>query len=58
MASGTDLTAPFDDVNNEGYYIERNMNNFFGSSDSSERFTTFWAAIKDADNNKIGVIGL
>ena len=53
------VTEPFyTDVEANGYYIERNAGDFFGSPDSEERFSTYWSALKDANQNKVGVIGL
>ena len=48
----------FKDVEKNGYFIERDAGDYFGESDSRARFTTYWAALKDKNQQKVGIIGL
>ena len=58
-AAGEWSTEPFyTSVDTESYYIERDAGDFFGSVDSRERFSTYWATIRDGNSAKVGAIGL
>jgi hypothetical protein len=45
-------------VESEKYYISRDNKDYFRQSDSNERYTTYWAAIRGKNEEKVGAIGL
>ena len=45
-------------VEAEKYYISRDNKDYFRQSDSNERYTTYWAALRGKNEEKVGAIGL
>ena len=45
-------------VGSEKYYISRDNPDYFSQSSSEERYTTYWAALRGKNEEKLGAIGL
>ena len=40
------------------YYISRDNRDYFTQSNSEDRYTTYWAALRGKNEEKVGAIGL